>query len=186
MNRKYALMTLLLISTASLALDADAGVFRSKDKQRAAIDAAESEALERLLDDHPSSKSLFDSAHGYAVFSVTKVSLGLTGGGGQGVAVDRSTGKRTYMRMGTGGLNFGAGGQVYQLVFLFEDASTFQNFVSTGWEAGASANAVAGRAGANAGATFINGVAVYQLTEAGLMLQVDVSGTKYWVSGLNE
>jgi hypothetical protein len=57
--------------------------------------------------------------------------------------------------------------------------------VSEGWEAGASANAVAGPDGANAGATFINGVAVYQMTEAGLMLQLDISGTKYWRSKLN-
>jgi len=43
-----------------------------------------------------------------------------------------------------------------------------------------SANAVAGTAGANKQAEFTNGMAVYQLTEGGLMLQADISGTKYW------
>lgn len=186
MLNRYASIAIISLLAMAFSLDASAGVFRSKDKQREAIAEAEQEALERLREEHEGSQGLLNRAYGYAVFSVTKVSLGLTGGGGQGVAVNKSTGERTYMRMGTGGLNFGAGGQVYQLVFLFENADTFDHFVNNGWEAGASANAVAGRAGANAGATFINGVAVYQLTEAGLMLQVDVSGTKYWRSKLND
>jgi len=185
MLKKYTTIAAMSLIAIAFSLDASAGVFRSKEKQRAAIHDAETEALERLREEHENSQALFERAYGYAVFSVTKVSLGITGGGGQGAAINKSTGARTYMRMGTGGLNFGAGGQVYQLVFLFETASTYDNFVNNGWEAGASANAVAGRAGANAGATFINGVAVYQLTEAGLMLQVDVSGTKYWRSKLN-
>ena len=54
------------------------------------------------------------------------------------------------------------------------------------WEAEASANAVAGDKGANAGTVFRNGMAVYQLTEAGLMVQADISGTKYWKSKLND
>ena len=70
-------------------------------------------------------------------------------------------------------------------MFLFEDAQTFDTFVNKGWEAEASANAVAGNKGANAGATFRNGMAVYQLTDGGLMLQADISGTKYWKSKLN-
>lgn len=34
--------------------------------------------------------------------------------------------------------------------------------------------------GANAEATFHDGVAFYVLTEAGLMLSADISGTRYW------
>ena len=37
-------------------------------------------------------------------------------------------------------------------------------------------------AGANAKTTFSNGVAVFQLTEKGLMASVDIAGTKYWKS----
>ena len=45
---------------------------------------------------------------------------------------------------------------------------------------------MAGTAGASAGTTFKNGMAVYQITEAGLMLQADIAGTKYWKSKLNK
>ena len=105
----------------------------------------------------------------------------------QGVAVHKVSGRRTYMRMGRAGVNVGLGGQKYQVVFLFQDTRSYRTFVDTGWQADASANAVAGPAGVNADATFTNGVAVFQLTEGGLMLQADISGTKYWRSKrLNE
>lgn len=177
--------TVLLVASLLFATVAGAGIFQSHEKQRIQIDADEKATLERLFGESERARRLYASATGYATFDVIKISLGLTAGGGQGVAVDKSTGRRTYMRMATGGLNLGAGGQLYQLVFLFEDGESFDDFVDEGWEAGASANAVAGPLGLNAGTTFINGVAVYQLTEAGLMLQIDISGTKYWQSKLN-
>ena len=42
-------------------------------------------------------------------------------------------------------------------------------------------------AGADKAVGFSNGMAVFQMTEKGLMLQADISGTKYWKpEGLNE
>jgi lipid-binding SYLF domain-containing protein len=184
LNRRDLAAAVLVVGFV-LSTTAAAGIFKSRDEQRAQIDADQKTTLTRLFKESKQAQRLYDSAYGYATFSIIKVSLGLTGGGGQGVAINKATGERIYMRMGTGGFNFGAGGQLYQLVFLFEDQDSFDNFVNNGWEAGASANAVAGTLGANAGTTFINGVAVYQLTEAGLMLQVDISGTNYWKSKLN-
>jgi lipid-binding SYLF domain-containing protein len=63
---------------------------------------------------------------------------------------------------------------------FFEDAEGFRNFVERGWQADASANAVAGTSGKRAAATFTNGLAVFQLTNKGLMAQADIAGTKYW------
>ena len=96
------------------------------------------------------------------------------------MAVEKASKKRTYMKMGTAGINIGLGAQKYQVIFLFEDKATFDNFVNKGWQADANANAVAGNKGLNAEAAFEDGIAVYQLTEAGLMLQADIAGTKYW------
>jgi lipid-binding SYLF domain-containing protein len=36
------------------------------------------------------------------------------------------------MKMGTGGVGLGLGGQNYQVVFLFQDEKTFANFVENG------------------------------------------------------
>lgn len=150
------------------------------EHKREGTDLMAKETLTRLLEESSSAKKLFDKAYGYAVFSNLKVSLGITGGGGSGVAVNKETGERTYMNMGTGGLNLGLGAQKYQVVFFFQTEEPFRYFVDKGWKADASANAVAGTKGANVDAQFVNGMAVYQLTEAGLMLQADISGTKYW------
>ena len=148
-------------------------------EKRARLDAMAEEVLSELFAKNAGAKQLYDSAYGSAVFSNIKISLGVTGGGGNGVAMVMGGG-RTYMKMGTAGLNFGLGGQKYQVVFFFENAKVFRNFVEKGWQADASANAAAGTAGANAGTSFSNGLAVYQITDKGLMLQADISGTKYW------
>ena len=94
--------------------------------------------------------------------------------------MNKSDYTRTYMKMGTVGVGLGLGGQKYQVVFLFQDEKTFSSFVNKGWQADASAKAVAGTAGANVKTSFVNGIAVYQMTDAGLMGQADVAGTKYW------
>lgn len=150
------------------------------EKKRAEINGRAKAGLDRLFGESSEAKKLYDKAYGYAVFDTIKISLMFTGGGGTGVAVSKEYGERTYMKMATGGINIGLGGQKYSIVFLFQTKARFDNFVEKGWDADASANAVGGKAGKNLETTFRNGVAIYQLTKGGLMLQVDVSGTKYW------
>jgi len=106
-----------------------------------------------------------------------KIAFGISGGGGNGVAVNKGSGARTYMKMGTAGIGFGIGGQKYQVVFLFQDEKTFTKFVEKGWKADASAQAAAGTEGANATSGFVNGIAVYQITDKGLMASADIAGT---------
>jgi lipid-binding SYLF domain-containing protein len=104
----------------------------------------------------------------------------LSGGGGVGVAVDKSSGRSTYMKTGSAGLGVGLGGQAYQVVFMFENRDALERFVNKGWQADVSANAAAGTVGKNAPSTFSNGIAVFQITHKGLVAQADISGTKYW------
>ena len=49
-----------------------------------------------------------------------------------------------------------------------------------GWQADGSGTAAAGTATANAGASFVNWIAIYQITDAGVMAHADIAGTKYW------
>ena len=131
--------------------------------------------------------SLYDDAIGWAVFDNTKVAFGVSGGGGTGVAVSKASGKRTYMKMGTGGIGFGLGVNKFQVVFLFQDEATLSNFIEKGWQADAGATASAGKNAAEAKTNFVNGLAIYQPTEKGLMLNADLAGTKYWLHDkLNE
>ena len=175
---------ILLSLLAACLVFASAGVAAkdSPDEKRAHMDTVAKETLAALFKAEPVAKELYDKSYGYAVFDNTKVTFIISGGGGSGVAVDKSSGKRTYMNMGTGGLALGLGAQKYQVIFLFQTAHHFNSFVDKGWEADAGASAVAGEHGANLEATFVDGKAYYMMTEAGLMLSADIAGTKYWKS----
>jgi len=150
------------------------------EAKRQKIDNMAKLTLENLFEQEPIAKKYHDKAYGYAVLDNVKVALVISGGGGQGVAVEKSTEDRTYLRMGTAGINVGLGAQKYQIVFFFESEKRFKKFLNKGWIADINANAVAGTNGVNAEATFHDGVAFYQITDVGLMLQADVAGTKYW------
>ncbi|HSL17436.1 MAG TPA: YSC84-related protein [Methylomirabilota bacterium] len=151
-----------------------------REAKRAKIDEMADQALKEVLDGSLKANTLFESAYGWAAFDNLKIAFGFSGGGGNGVAVIKETGDRTYMKMGTAGVGLGLGGQKYQVVFFFQDVSTFTAFVEKGWTADATAQAAAGTEGANAATGFVNGVAVWQITEKGLMASADISGTKYW------
>jgi lipid-binding SYLF domain-containing protein len=158
-----------------------------KEEKRAEIDKVAQEALDEILEKAENANDLYAKAYGWAVFDNMRITFIFTGGGGSGVAVNKGSGKRTYMKMGTGGLSLGIGAQKYQVIMFFEDKEVFTNFIEKGWKAETGANAAAGSAGANVGATFVNGIAVYQITESGLMASADISGTKYKVDkDLNE
>lgn len=151
-------------------------------EKRSQIDAVADEALEDLFAGNETAQTLYDQAAGYAVFRATKAGLVLTGAGGSGVAVNRKTGNRTYMRMGSGGVGLGAGIQNYRLVILFETETALDSFTDGGWDAATSAQAAAGKAGVNAASSFVDGIAIYQLTDKGLMAQADLTGTRFWAA----
>jgi lipid-binding SYLF domain-containing protein len=148
-------------------------------EKRDEINAMAKETLERLVQESATAKGLFERSYGYAVFDNFKLSLLLASERGKGVAVEKDSGKRTYMKMGSVGVNVGLGGQKMQVVFLFETKAVFDEFVNEGWQADASADAAGGKKGASVDAEFVNGIATYQFTEKGLMLQADISGTRY-------
>lgn len=145
------------------------------------IDAAAQATLNELFEQNQEAKALYDSAAGYAAFTALKAGFFVTGGRGTGVAVNKGTGQRKYMRMATGGIGLGIGGQRYDLVVLFEDEAHLNRFIEGGWDASTTAQAAAGSDGVTLTSSFVGGVAIYQLTDRGLMAQADVSGTRFWV-----
>ena len=187
--------TILILCAAALALSAPGAIADEEksskelklDSQRAKINEVAQETLQQLFAEKPNSKDLYDEAVGWAVFDNTKVAFGISGGGGTGVAVSKASGKHTYMKMGTGGIGFGLGVNKFQVVFLFQNENTLKNFIEKGWQADAGATASAGKNAAEVKTNFVNGLAIYQLTEKGLMLNADLAGTKYWQhDNLNE
>ena len=117
-------------------------------------------------------------------YTVSHKARKLAGNNFADLAEDNATESRTYMKMALGGLGFGLGVKDYRVVMLFKDKATVTQFIESGWDFGAHADAaaVAGESGAEAsGEGNINaGIEVFSMTEAGLALQATVTGTKYW------
>ena len=188
--------TTILILCAAITMLSAPGVLAGEEKsskelerdaKRAKINEVAKETLDTLFSENANAKELYDRAIGWAVFDNTKVAVGVSGGGGNGVAVSKTTGKHAYMKMGTVGVGFGLGVNSYQVVFLFQDEITLRNFIEKGWQADAGATASAGKNAAEAKTNFVNGLAIYQLTDKGLMLNADIAGTKYKLNDkLNE
>ena len=175
----FAAFVLVLSTTSSLSAE-ESWKSLKHESQRMKIDETAQEALDSLFTSSPKAKNLYEMAYGWAVFDNLKLAFGFSGGGGNGVAKARESGKKTYMQMGTAGIGIGLGINKYQVVFLFQDSRTFKNFVENGWQADATASAVAGQTGAEAKTDFSNGIAIYQITDKGLMAFADIAGTKYW------
>jgi lipid-binding SYLF domain-containing protein len=172
----------LFLPTTNVVADDSGNDWQSlkNESKRLKIDEMADAVLEQVKNSNWKADELFESAFGWAAFDNLKIAFLISGGGGNGVAIEKGTGKRTYMKMGTGGIGVGIGAQSYQVLFFFQDERTFTNFVKKGWKADASAQAAAGTDGANATTGFVNGIAVWQVTEKGLMASADISGTRYW------
>ena len=88
------------------------------------------------------------------------------------------------MRMAELQVGLGMGVKKFSLVWVFDTKEAFDNFVNKGWEFGAQASAAA-KAGDQGGAlqgalSVAPGVWLYQLTDAGLALELTAKGTKYY------
>lgn len=152
------------------------------EQRRLTIDTNAQRALDELLASNEGARGLYEAAQGYAAFTATKAGFLVTGGGGTGVVIDKASGNRVYMRMGTGGIGLGIGAQTYDLVIFFETDSVLEGFMDGGWDSSATAQAAAGQEGVTATSSFIDGMAFYQLTDKGLMAVADVAGTRFWVA----
>jgi lipid-binding SYLF domain-containing protein len=150
------------------------------EAKRSQIDATAGAALDQLLKGNSSAKELYEKAYGWAAFDNLKLGFFFSGGGGKGVAVAKKTGKRTYMDMGSAGFGLAFGGKKYEVVFLFQDSKSYDQFVNSGWQAQGSANATAGKEQVGGQTGFVNGMAIYQIGSTGLMANVDLSGSKYF------
>ena len=181
---KKIIVSLSLLAIMFSVFGCSPGSNLSKPEKISAINSMAQETLERLYTEDSSTKLEIRKAPGYAVFSNANVNLIFaSAGGGYGVVVDNKTGKRTYMKMGMGGVGLGLGVKDFRQVLVFEDKDVMNKFIYSGWEFGGHADAAAksGDKGGEASAEgYIGGVKVYSMTESGLALQATVTGTKYW------
>ncbi|HXI50082.1 MAG TPA: hypothetical protein VNH84_01195 [Candidatus Saccharimonadales bacterium] len=184
--------SLLTLATTLLALPVMAGLFGpsgdSLEEKKAKVRNDRDEILIRLYAQFPEAKDKIKTAAGYATFNNMNMNLFLLSTGhGYGVVVDNKTGQETFMAMGSLGGGLGIGVKDLRVVFIFEHASTMNEFVDKGWQFGGQADATAkvgekGAAAAKEGGvdTGANVFQIYQMTETGVSLAATVAGTRYW------
>ncbi|WPL13889.1 MULTISPECIES: lipid-binding SYLF domain-containing protein [Thiorhodovibrio] len=152
------------------------------EETREKLDQMAATTLERLFTDHPESHELFERSVGYAVFDRREASFYVVAGYGRGVAVDRETDARTYMKMATtgAGVGFGLGGFASQVVILFETSAGFEQFIHQGLDASAKIGTMTGDQTDQLNLRFDNGKAVFVLTGKGWKIAAQLTGTRYW------
>ena len=158
---------------------------RPEEKQRKIILENSAKVLEKLYAARPDARKTVEESYGYATFSNVGVKIFFAGSGtGRGVAVNNKSGEKTFMNMAELQAGLGLGVKKFLLVWVFASEKTFNTFVNSGWEIGGQASAAAkagGKGGAYQGAIQIaEGIWVYQMTEAGLAVELTAKGTKYY------
>ena len=164
----------------------DAGMSETeKTKKRTEIQKMVDQTLKKLYAAQPKAKKAISKSEGYAVFSNFGMKILVAGGGtGKGLAVNKETGQKTYMKMLEVQAGIGLGIKKFQVIWVFDDESDFKAFINQGWEFGGQATAAAkmnGDGNSMQGALSVKpGVWVYQLTGDGLALELTLKGTKYF------
>ena len=157
-----------------------------KDAARDSVRTMTEQSLAQLYKNNSDAKDAVAGSAGYAVFSDFGFKVMLMGGvHGKGMAVNNATKQETFMEMVELQPGLGLGVEKYRLVLIFENQDAFNKFVTSGWELGANAMAVArgdnGAGGAASGSVaFRHGVKMYQLDDAGAIVGVSITGAKYY------
>lgn len=156
-----------------------------KEEKRAEVRDMAQQSLDQLYAAHPDAQDAMTNAAGYAVFSDIGFKL-LYGGGekGSGIAINNATKQETFMKMFELQPGYGLGASKFRLILVFETPEDFNEFVTSGWTAGANMMAAAktntsGSAWEGA-VTLSSGVHMYQVTEAGLIVGVSITGGKFY------
>lgn len=148
-------------------------------EQRAELSSEVQAALEAAKGTDPGLERFFDTAAGYAVFpTVGKGAVGVGGAYGRGQLFqnDQLVG---YCSLTQASIGLALGGQSYTEIIFFEDQEALDRFKSDDYTFAAQASAVALKSGASANARYSDGVAVFTMGEAGLMVEASVGGQKF-------
>jgi len=188
MQKSLALKAAAAVMLGSLAL---AGCTTTRDKpdnaatsasKRESIDSSVNATISRLYSTVPGSRELVAKSRGVLVFP-NVLQAGFIVGGQSGNGALR-VGGSTVGYYNTSSLSVGlqAGAQSKAIVFLFMTQDALDSFrKSEGWSAGADASVAVVKVGANGAVdsnTVTAPVEVLVLTNAGLMGDLSVNGTK--------
>jgi lipid-binding SYLF domain-containing protein len=124
-------------------------------------------------------ENYFSTAAGYAILpKVFKAGFWVGGAYGKGEVYQKGQ-MVGYCSMSQATLGFSFGGEFFREIIFFQTQRDLDKFMSEEFTFSAQASAVAATAGAAAKADYKDGMAVFVLTDKGLMVDASVGGQKF-------
>lgn len=167
--KKTLIFCLLVISFGTIAQN-------DKDKE---LMADAQKAKQTLISADNGLEKFFNNASGYAIFpNVGKGGLIIGGASGNGVVYENGTpiGMTSLKKINVG---LQAGGQAVIQVIFFETKKSLEKFKKGNYEFSAEASAVIAEEGKSENANYSDGVMVFALPKAGLMVDASIGGQKF-------
>ncbi|HTV49132.1 MAG TPA: lipid-binding SYLF domain-containing protein [Phycisphaerae bacterium] len=183
---KLHVLTFLTLGLAMLVSGSGFGTTTtqpSNQDQQTVLGDKVNETINQFKTANPDIKFFFNNAYGYAVFPSVgsgAVVVGAAYGNGEvfenGLLGADLTG---YCSVTQGSVGAQIGGQVFSEIIFFENKEAYEQFTSGQFTFDARASAVAVNAGAAAAADYQHGVAVFTMSQAGLMVQAAIGGQSF-------
>ena len=145
-----------------------------------AVQSAEvAEAISAFKAKNPGIEVYLKESVGYAVLpKVFKAGFWVGGAGGTG-EVYQADNHIGYCRLSQATLGFSFGGEYFREIIFFQNLKDLDRFRTGEYTFSAQASAVAVEAGAGTKADYKDGMAVFVLSDAGLMVDASIGGQKF-------
>ena len=148
-------------------------------ESKAVMSSEVREAISIFKAKDPTIESFFNKSYGYAVLpKVLKGGIWVGGAGGQGEVFEQNR-MVGYCRMSQATLGFTFGGEYFREIIFFRDKGDLDRFKSGNFTFSAQVTGVALSAGAAAKADYKSGMAVFVMTDVGLMVDASLGGQKF-------
>ena len=148
-------------------------------ESRAVQSAQVREAISIFKTKDPSIERFFERSYGYAVLpKIFKGGFWIGGAHGKGEVFERNR-MVGYCNMSQATLGFTFGGEYFREIIFFRDKEDLDKFKSGNFTFSAQVTGVALSAGAAAKADYKSGMAVFVLTDVGLMVDASLGGQKF-------
>ena len=177
--RKIATNVFLFLALFAVLLTVGCATAPKTQESKAVLSAQIDEAIAKFKSKDPSIQPFFNNSYGYAVLpKVFKGAFWLGGAHGKGQVYEQGT-MVGYCNMSQATLGFSFGGEFFREIIFFRDRRDIEKFKTGEYTFSAQATAVAATAGAAAKADYKDGMAVFVMTDTGLMVDASVGGQKF-------
>jgi lipid-binding SYLF domain-containing protein len=150
-----------------------------KPEGKVVLTAQVQEAISLFETQDPSIQTFFDKSYAYAVLpKIFKAALWIGGAGGRGEVYEKGA-LVGYCHMSQATLGFSFGGEFFREIIFFRNKPDLDKFRTGEFAFSAQAGGVAITAGAAAKADYKDGMAVFVMTDKGLMLDISLGGQKF-------